>query len=78
MNQHPALAGITLADLGKAYQSATVKVELKRKGWSYRQAARELGITYQHLSYVLNGHRDSRRVTVPVLALPERKHRRAA
>ena len=52
------------------------KVTLKRKGWSYRSAAQVLGITYQHLSCVLNGQRDSRRVLVAIATLPER--RRAA
>ena len=38
------------------------KVTLKRRGWSYRAAAPALGVTYQHLSEVLNGHRESRRL----------------
>jgi hypothetical protein len=49
------------------------KVELKRRGWSYRSAAGEIGITYQHLSYVLNGHRNSRRVLKAIQALPKRR-----
>jgi lambda repressor-like predicted transcriptional regulator len=45
------------------------KVKLKNKGHSYRSAARELGITYQYLSDVLNGHHTSwcfvDRATIP-------------
>ena len=52
------------------------KMRLKRKGWSYRSAAEVLGISYQHLSCVLNGQRDSRRVMLAIANLPER--RRAA
>jgi transcriptional regulator with XRE-family HTH domain len=49
------------------------KVTLKRRGWSYRSAAVLLGITYQHLSYVLNGHRDSRRILAAIERIPERE-----
>jgi transcriptional regulator with XRE-family HTH domain len=38
------------------------KVTLKARGWSYRRAARRLGVTYQHISYCLNGQRQSRRL----------------
>jgi len=38
------------------------KQKLKNLGLSYRKAAPLLGVTYPHLSYVLNGHRDSRRL----------------
>jgi transcriptional regulator with XRE-family HTH domain len=38
------------------------KVTLKTRGWSYRRAARRLGVTYQHISYCLNGQRQSRRL----------------
>jgi hypothetical protein len=44
---------------------------LKQKGWSYRRVAPELGVTYQHLSDVLNGHRISRRLLDAISALPE-------
>ena len=33
------------------------KHKLKEAGLSYRRAAPMLGVTYQHLSEVLNGHR---------------------
>lgn len=60
------------------YRAWSPKVErarahLKAKGWSYRSAARETGVCYQHLSEVLNGHRDSRRLLADLLALPKRK-----
>lgn len=46
------------------------KVELKRKGWSYRRAAPKLGVTYQHLCLVLNGQRESRRLLAAIANLP--------
>lgn len=46
------------------------KVELKRKGYSYRAAAPLLDVTYQHLSEVLNAKRNSRRVLVKIKTLP--------
>ncbi len=49
------------------------KVTLKEKGWTYRTAATVLGVTFQHLSYVLNGHRASRRILTAIEAMPERK-----
>lgn len=45
------------------------KVTLKAKGWSYRKAAPELGVTYQHLSEVLNGKRESRRILAAIQRL---------
>ncbi len=42
-------------------------------GWSYRSAAPRLGVGYQHLSEVLNGHRVSRRLLASVNALPPRE-----
>lgn len=48
----------------------TAKRTLKARGWSYRRAAPILGVTYQHLSEVLNGKRHSRRLLDAVIALP--------
>lgn len=45
------------------------KKTLKRGGWTYRKAAPVLGVSYQHLSDVLNGHRYSRRLLVKVAEL---------
>ena len=33
---------------------------LKEKGWSYRRAAKPLGVHYSHLCLVLTGKRQSR------------------
>jgi hypothetical protein len=55
------------------FTRAQAKVTLKEKGWTYRTAAPALGITYQHLSYVLNGHRESRRVLAAIEAMPARQ-----
>jgi transcriptional regulator with XRE-family HTH domain len=49
------------------------KHKLKQLGWSYRAVAPVLGITYQHLSEVLNGHRDSRRILREIERLEERR-----
>ena len=38
------------------------KVELKKRGLSYRRVAPQLGVTYQHLCLVLTGKRDSKRL----------------
>lgn len=44
---------------------------LRRKGWSQVQAAKALGVTPIHLSYVLNGRRESRRILREIALLPE-------
>jgi transcriptional regulator with XRE-family HTH domain len=44
---------------------------LRRKGWSQVQAAGVLGVTPVHLSYVLNGRRESRRILREIDCLPE-------
>jgi hypothetical protein len=46
------------------------KATLKRHGWSYRKAAPFLGVGYVHLSRVLNGQRESRRLLAAIAALP--------
>ncbi len=48
------------------------KEKLKSKGWSHRTAARELGVSFEHLNRVLNGHRESRRLLAQVAKLPKR------
>jgi hypothetical protein len=69
---------ITLADLKAAYwwlgkSQTQAKRRLKDRGWTNRSAAAVLGCTYQHLSCVLNGHRESRRVLEAIEGLPERR-----
>ena len=49
---------------------ATAKRLIKARGWSYRRAAPVLGVTYQHLSEVLNGRRASRRLLSRIASLP--------
>jgi len=49
------------------------KVTLKDRGWSYRTAAPLLGISYQHLCWVLNGQRSSRRVLKKIELIPARQ-----
>lgn len=55
-----------------------VKGELKRKGWSYRDAALALEPqrTFQHISYVLNGQRESATLLRALMDLPPRRRNR--
>lgn len=46
--------------------------ELRAKGWTLRPAARELGVTFNHLNEVLRGRRESRRILAAVKTLPDR------
>lgn len=48
----------------------SAKKALKSKGWTYRTAAPQLSVTYQHLSEVLNGNRESRRLMLRIKQLP--------
>lgn len=45
--------------------------DLRRKGWSHREAAARLGVSTYHLSLVLNGRRESRRILKAIEELPE-------
>ena len=44
---------------------------LRRKGWTIQAAATRFDVTRQHLSLVLNGHRESRRLLDEIAGLPE-------
>lgn len=57
----------------KPTPKAAAKQKLSQKGWSYRRAAMQLGTSYQHISEVLNGHRDSRALLARIEELPVRK-----
>jgi hypothetical protein len=46
----------------KAITRYQAKRRLKEIGISQRKAAPQLGVTFEHLNYVLNGHRISRRL----------------
>ena len=48
------------------------KHTLRARGWSYRSAAPELGVCYQHLALVLTGHRESQRLLARIKAIPHR------
>jgi transcriptional regulator with XRE-family HTH domain len=43
---------------------------IRRKGWKQVDVARLLGVTPIHLSYVLNGRRESRRILTAISRLP--------
>ena len=45
--------------------------QLRRKGWSQEAAAEQLGVTRVHLTFVLNGRRQSRRILSAIQELPE-------
>ena len=44
---------------------------LRGKGWTIVAGAKRLGVTREHLSLVLNGHRESRRILDAIQELPE-------
>jgi hypothetical protein len=44
---------------------------LRSKGWTQVEAAKALGVTPIHLSYVLNARRESRRIIREIQHLPE-------
>lgn len=46
------------------------KARLKELGWSYRRVAPLLGVRFEHLCLVLNGHRDSLRLLAAIEDLP--------
>jgi transcriptional regulator with XRE-family HTH domain len=54
------------------FTGAQAKRHLKQNHWSYRNVAPVLGVTFQHLSMVLNGHRESRRLLNRIAELPDR------
>lgn len=47
-----------------------IKEHLKANGWSYRQAAKALGVTYQYLCDTANNKHVSKRLEARVLQLP--------
>jgi hypothetical protein len=46
---------------------------LKQKGWSYREACREMGYALSHFAAVLNGYRESKTVLRKIEALPKKE-----
>lgn len=56
-----------------SFEVNAAREELERKGWSYRTAAPELGCSVTHLSWVLTGRRQSRRLLEAIAAMPNRK-----
>ncbi len=48
------------------------KRTLRARGWSYRRAAPQLGVCYQHLALVLTGRRESQRLLARIKAIPHR------
>jgi hypothetical protein len=50
------------------------KNKLKNLGWSYRTVAPLLGVCFEHLCLVLNGHRESQRLLRKIEALDTRRN----
>jgi hypothetical protein len=48
------------------------KVTLKKRGWSYRAVAKELGYSYTHIAHTLTGRRQSRRLLNKIMNLPQK------
>ena len=44
---------------------------LRRKGWTQVAAAKALGVSPIHLSYVLNARRESKRILREIAKMPE-------
>ena len=64
---------MTLANLEYSFRSVCAKAHLRAAGWSYRSAALRLGVSYQHVSYVLNGQRLSASLLEKIVSLPKAK-----
>jgi lambda repressor-like predicted transcriptional regulator len=52
--------------------TALAKVTLKKRGWSYRAAAKKLGYSYTHIAHTLTGRRQSRRLLAKIMNLPQK------
>lgn len=50
-----------------------IKAGLRKRGISQRKAAETLGVTFEHLNRVLNGHRESARLLKDVAELSSKK-----
>lgn len=61
-----------LSRLVAAAGRVAAKSHLKNYGWSYRSAAPELGVSFEHLCRVLNRQRISRRLVKKVFQLKRR------
>jgi hypothetical protein len=51
---------------------ATLKRRLKANGWTQQAAADEIGVGFEQVNRVLNGHRDSASLLEKLEALPAR------
>ncbi|MDD5349482.1 MAG: helix-turn-helix transcriptional regulator [Chthoniobacteraceae bacterium] len=54
------------------------KERLKRRGWTQQAAADAIGVHRVHLTYVLNGQRNSRRLLAAIANLPYAPARKGA
>ncbi len=59
--------------LGHMMTRQYVKARLKAAGISQRQAAPRLGVRFEHLNRVLNGHRESKRLLAAAGQLAKRQ-----
>ena len=69
---------MTIYDLESAFLRAVAKSKLRSLGWSYRTVAPVLGVRFEHLCLVLNGHRESARLLRKIEALNTRRETEVA
>lgn len=50
-----------------------IKRLLAAKNWTQKEAAKECGVSTEHLNRVLNGHRESSRLMAQIEALPSQE-----
>ena len=56
---------------------SNAKTALRQSGWTHRATAVFLGVSFEHLNRVLNGHRESRRLLAAIACLPPRQDKAA-
>jgi transcriptional regulator with XRE-family HTH domain len=54
--------------------TTTIRQELRKKGWSWRRAAKAVGCSYTHLAHTLTGRRESNPLLQRLNALPPSTH----
>ena len=60
-----------------SHRLKTAKKYLREAGWSQQAAAKYLGVTFEHLNRVLNGHRESLSLIEKIEKLPVKEVSRA-
>lgn len=71
VNLNPATRNYTTLVINMQHQTQGINW-LYARGWTVRQAAKKLGVSYSHVAYVLRGERKSKRLLDSLRALPQR------